>query len=73
MGEEIKCDSCGKMLKNETTYRQHKKIHDGNPFSCSFCSKRFLRKTEYRKHLVAKHKGKCPFQEFFNSFGKEYF
>lgn len=53
------CDTCGKFLKDQSTLRQHKKIHlNIRPFICTEpnCEKSFRRKFHLQTHALI-HKG----------------
>jgi len=50
------CDICGKVFKNSSRMKTHRKIHAGlRPFQCQECGKAFTERPSLRKHIRIKH------------------
>jgi KRAB domain-containing zinc finger protein len=63
--ESFKCPECGKILKNENTYRVHMNTHIGihakKTIPCTFCDKSFTNNRDMTTHVRRNHTGEQPF------------
>lgn len=53
LASPVKCDECGKVLKNFESLRTHKLIHKGDIFICEICGSTFTVKSAYSRHFRA--------------------
>ncbi|XP_055713866.1 zinc finger protein 90-like [Phlebotomus papatasi] len=55
-GRKVKCEICGKFLKNRKSYNVHKKIHlDEKNYVCPVCSEGFTWNASMKNHVRTNH------------------
>lgn len=63
------CPSCGKMFKNQDTWKAHQKVHTNSKDDnrCDICPSApgFYTQTQLKQHMAAYHGGEQPVRNFF--------
>ncbi|XP_028270366.1 zinc finger protein OZF-like [Parambassis ranga] len=59
--KSLKCDTCGKIFKDNYNFIRHQRMHTGEkPYSCNFCGKGFSQKSAMTIHKRM-HTGEKPY------------